>query len=532
LPKEEGPSTPTLKRRARWLALAFVPSSLLLSFTTYLTTDLASVPLLWTLPLALYLSTFVFAFARRQLLPTSLWCRLCPFAIVGLLVLLLSRSVGPLWLILPIHLATFFVTAMFCHGELARDRPTTTHLTEFYLWIAMGGLLGGVLNALAAPLVFHSAAEYPLTLVLACFLLPRSASARENTASLVLNGLVPVCLAGIIAVVWGRAEDMLAPETEANAREFACALPVLGLLFLGRPTRFGLTVGMLTCLVAAAPARSDRTLLTARSFYGIHRVMLDPQRRFHELIHGTTTHGVQSLDPARRREPMAYFYRTGPLGQVFEALQGPLARKKIAVMGLGSGTMACYVGPGQHLTFYEIDSAVVEIARNPTLFTYLQDCPGKIDITLGDGRLTLAQAPAHGYDLIAADAFSSDSIPLHLLTREALQLYLSKLAPGGLIVFQISNRYVDLEPVLGDLAADAGLACLAQIEVDIRPEEWREGKTPSGFLIMARRRQDFGVLADDARWHEVLGRHDARIWTDDYSNILSVLEWQKLVPTW
>jgi hypothetical protein len=413
-------------------------------------------------------------------------------------------------------------------------RPAARYLTAFYLWMSVGGVLGGLFNALVAPLVFRSVAEYPLVLVIACLLLPRPAAVKDRTWSKWLDLAIPV---GFVAIggllLWGVARGLVdTGRYPANPiiGGLLCALPVLAFPFVGRPIRLGLSVGALTLLGAANPVQKERTLLTDRSFFGVHRVLVDRKDEFHMLVHGNTNHGIQSLDPARNREPLSYFTHTGPLGQLFDAFSGPRIKRNIAVLGLGSGTIACYVGPDQQLTFYEIDPLVLKIARDPDYFTFLTDCPGKVDIVLGDGRLTLRGAPEHSFDVIIADAFSSDSIPLHLVTREALQLYLSRLKANGIVVFQISNRYLDLEPVLGDLAADADLVCMAQVDLNVTEEQARAGKTPSHFVVMAHRWEDMGGLENDSRWRHVSGRSSVRIWTDDFSNIFSVIRTGQLAP--
>jgi hypothetical protein len=270
-----------------------------------------------------------------------------------------------------------------------------------------------------------------------------------------------------------------------------------------------------------------RALYTERSFFGIHRIDRKAARLSGEeyvwLYNGTTVHGFQSLDPERRREPLSYYYRTGPVGQVFSAFSDVGAQHRIAVVGLGAGALACYGQPGQELTFYEIDPAVERIARDPRYFTFLQDCRAKFSVIHGDARLSLRNAADRYYDFVILDAFSSDSIPLHLITREALELYLSKLSDGGLLVFHTSNRYLDLHPVLGDLAESLGLVSLSQEELSINEAEQRQGKMASTWLVMARTREDFGRIADDERWSALSGRVGSRLWTDDFSNIFSVL---------
>jgi hypothetical protein len=267
-------------------------------------------------------------------------------------------------------------------------------------------------------------------------------------------------------------------------------------------------------------------LHTERNFYGVLRVTRDPLGPFYRLVHGNTIHGRQSLEPTRRREPLSYYHRSGPLGQVFAVYNYRPAALNVGVVGLGVGSMAGYGLPGENWTFYEINPAVAKIARDTNYFSFLADCEAaRWNIVLGDARLRLREAPDSGYGLLVIDAFSSDSIPLHLITREALQLYLSKLAPGGLLAFHISNRCLELEGVLGDLAKDARLLCHAQDEMDPGALNMAAGADQCHWLVMARRREDLGRIGRDSRWLPIASRKKPQVWTDDFSNIVSVFKW-------
>jgi spermidine synthase len=264
-----------------------------------------------------------------------------------------------------------------------------------------------------------------------------------------------------------------------------------------------------------------------RGFFGVHRVEYWERgnERYHALVNGSTLHGMQSLTPDRQREPLTYYHRTGPIGQVFDMLQQRQKPQDVAVLGLGVGSLACYNQPGQRWTFYEIDPQVVQTARDPRFFTLLRDCAPTARIVLGDGRLSLTRAEDQQFDLIVLDAYSSDSIPLHLATRESLALYLQKLAPRGLLAYHISNRYVNIRPVLANLALDAGLESLVQLD-PVTAEQAALGKTASEWIIMARERDDFGELSHDERWQKLLGQPGGDVWTDDFSSITSVLRFR------
>jgi hypothetical protein len=504
----------------RWVALAMIPSSLMLGVTTYITTDIASVPLLWMIPLALYLLTFILVFARRPPLPHSWMVRLLPTVVVPLALILSGGWVQPF--LVPLHLLVFFAAAMVCHGELARSRPPAERLTEFYLALALGGMLGGVLNALVAPLVFDRVVEYPLMMVLACLALPGVGRDARRLRERPRDALIP---ATILVLSAGLATNVLGvSETLVGVAGVMLASGLLILIWLSsarRPLRFALGIGAVLLGCGLSPGVSGRVVHRERGFFGVLRVTHVEEGNYHRLHHGTTLHGQQCLSPGRRREPLTYFHRTGPIAQVFDAVHARSPGAAIAIVGLGAGTMACYATPDQRWTFYEIDPAVVRIARDPRYFTFLHDCrAASLDIVLGDARLRLQDAPEQGYALIILDAFSSDAVPVHLLTREAVRLYRRKLAAGGIIVFNISNRFIDFNPIMGRLARDAGLVCRIRSDLIVPPNLRRQGKQDSIWAVLAARVEDFGALANDPRWLPPRLRAGEAVWTDDYSDLV------------
>lgn len=506
----------------RWIALAFVPSSLMLGVTTYMTTDIASIPLFWVIPLALYLLTFILTFARRPPLPHRWVVLSFPFA-AALLTFLLGIFAGSQTETrdIPFHLACFFLAAMLCHGELVQRRPHSTHLTAFYLAMSFGGVLGGVFNALIAPVVFDRVAEYPIALLLACLLLPGKPAQASRVRPLLLDLLWPAAVGllawGVITLL-GRSSTLNGDavlKVTIGAAAFACYT------LRNHPLRFALALAAILLVAGMFNGQFERALYQRRGYFGVLRVSYDPASHAHELVNGHTLHGMQSLYPDRRREPLTYYFRTGPIGQVFDKLRGRLDRASLAIVGLGAGTLAAYAQPGQHWDFFDIDPVVERIARDPGLFTYLEDSrASSIKVNLGDARLRLQDAPEHGYTLIVLDAFGSDSIPIHLLTREALRLYLSKLAEGGVIAFHISNRYIDLGPVVGGLARDAGKSCLIQSDREISAEETKQNKFASDWAVVAGRAADLDVLQQDPRWEPPVLRDQESVWTDDYSNLV------------
>ena len=505
------------RTKVRWTLLAFVPSSFLLAVTTHITTDVAAVPLLWVIPLVLYLLSFTMVFGRRTIVSQPFLVRWQPVGLICLLILdFWGRSASSPWL-LPLHLVVFFLTALVCHGELAATKPPASRLTEFYLYIALGGVLGGIFNALVAPALFESVLEYPLTLLVACAVRPRltdKAPARSARWDIAL------ILGACVALVGARIGSSDRPA--AATAVVASALAALICLRMSRdPTRFTLAVaGVVIAGVIADMARPD-VLLKERNFFGVREVREDAQAHMRVLMHGTTRHGAQSIDPGKRREPISYYNRQGPLGDVFRAMP-PAAGRNIAVVGLGTGAMAAYAGAGESWAFYEIDPDIARVARDTSYFTYLSDTPAQVEVVLGDGRLSLAKAPSGYYDLIVLDAFSSDAIPTHLLTLEALTVYQSKLSDEGVLVFHLSNRYLDLEPVLGRLVHTAGVSGIIRVNTARTQELIQSDGDPSIWAALAPRASNLRGLLNDERWQPLEIREGVALWTDDFSNIFSV----------
>ncbi|HEY7140298.1 MAG TPA: fused MFS/spermidine synthase [Methylomirabilota bacterium] len=515
------PITPA--RRARWVVLAAVPSSLMLSVTTYLSTDIAAIPLLWVVPLAIYLLTFTLVFGRRRIVPHRVWVEILPVALLPLVLILVARANEPLALVIPTHLVVFFIAAMVCHGELVGDRPDPRHLTEFYLWISVGGVTGGAFTALLAPVVFTNVLEYPLVLAILPLLPARPAAAWQGRVRQVLDILLPLGLGAVtVALIVGLERAGLGGVWIGPAIGL---VTLLCLAFWRRPVRFAL--GLAALLLAGSVYRGEegQLLYAERSFFGVSRVTRDPSGQYHMLMHGTTLHGMQGLAPARRREPLTYFHPNGPLGQFFAAVDGPVPRRAVAVVGLGAGSLACYGKPEQRWTFYEIDPTVLRIAGNTAFFTFLRDCPPKPFVILGDARLTLVHAPDAAYDLIILDAYSSDAPPMHLITLDAVRLYLTKLAPGGVLLFNISNRHLVLEPVLGVIARAAGLVARTRDDVHVDDAERRTGRVESQWVAMARREEDLGALRSNALWKAPTAPPGAQPWTDNFASLLTAFRW-------
>lgn len=528
----------TAALRIRWVLLAFVPSSLLLAVTAHITTDLASVPLLWIIPLVLYLLTYVIVFSRKPILPHMWMVKLHSYVVLLFVVVLYTDSFFPLPFVLVFHLLTFFVTAIVCHRELANRRPATTHLTEFYLWMSVGGVLGGAFNALLAPLIFDSIVEYPIAIVLACMLRPLFDG--EPRGRWVRDVLYPAALAvGLFAVYVVDPWKYVAPEAQSIAFGlFAAVAAMIVFGFSPRPLRFALGVAV---LIAGANVLSLFTgVLNAefmtRSFFGVHRVIHDSDAGVYSLMHGSTVHGAQSIDPRGWRKPLGYYIEDGPVGQLFAGVNDNRLPRRVGIVGLGAGAMACYRRKHDHWTFFEIDVAVLELARDDRYFHYLDECAGDTGTVLGDARLSLVEEPDGEFDVLVIDAFSSDSIPVNLITREAIALYLEKLAEDGVLAIHISNKFLDLEPVLGNLAHELNLAArIQQFDPGHHDSSAESAGTPgandpayrfaSTWVVLGANGHALKKIADDERWRLLRPDPAVGVWTDDYSNIVRVLRW-------
>ncbi len=517
---------PTLGNIIFWIFCAFVPSSLMLGVTTHITTNLASIPLLWVVPLALYLLTFILVFARRHLLPQAFMARAMPIVVLALGPCFFISFRASEWLLVPIHLLAFFAAAMVGHGSLAASRPNPRYLTKYYLWMSVGGVLGGLFNAIVAPLVFEQVVEYPMAMVLACLLLPIGAAHKKRKRSwwdvIMPLGLTALCTGLFIAVT------TIGIQKHILAFTILFAPPALICFsFKERPLRFALGYAVVLVTIAFyADFKKGNILHSERNFFGVKRVILNPEGDIYHFYHGNTLHGAQFNSPMRRDEPLTYYHRTGPIGDIFTTFSGVGQTPPVSIVGLGVGAMASYAQPGQQFTFYEIDPGVVRIARDTQYFSFLADCRGRYDIILGDGRLTMARAPEEHYGIIIIDAFNSDAIPVHLITREAIDLYLSKLQDRGVLVFHVSNRYLRLNLLLGNLAEELGLSCMEKDEPEVnRDNDATRGKFASQYVIMARRQDILMKLSDIPNWKKLLGEPDIPIWTDKYSSFLKILLW-------
>lgn len=504
------------KTRGTWVLLAFLPSSLMLGVTQYLTTDIAAVPLMWVLPLALYLLTFIIVFAKRRL-PSIVPPMALPWLVVALVFLNM-----PLWAIVFVHLAIFFALALHFHRRLADARPSTEHLTEFYLWMSTGGALGGVFNALIAPVVFDRLVEYFVILALAVALLPVGEEVLGDKAGdfkpKVGRFIAPVGIIIVGAVFLGYAVEYIAWDSPWRFGLGVAVIGVAAVLSYFFPKASNVLLAWVFVLGIIHEFTTVGIHEHKRSFYASYKVFDRTSKgvKSRRVSHGTTSHGAQILDGEKSGMPVAYYHWSSPIGQVFDAVP----HQRVGVVGLGAGAMAAYADRGEHFDFYEIDPAVEDIARE--WFTYLEDCGERCDVIIGDGRRKLAEQPDDAYDIIVLDAYNSDAIPTHLLTREAMRLYMDKLKPEGVLALHLSNRYLEIQDVAGALAKDAGLEAITQLHIP-DAEDKRYYVLASRYTIVAREPSHFGELSVSDKW-EPSPAGDI-IWTDDYTNIIDVIDW-------
>lgn len=506
-------------RRIRWMLLAAVASSLLLSVTMQIATDVMTAPLFWVAPLAIYLLTFVVAFSAGRKPARRLLVLLTTIGIVLCFTIVVAPTVLPLWFALVVLLGTLFVGALLCHGDLADDRPSAARLTDFYLAMAAGGAIGGIANSLVAPVLFQSVAEFPLTLgVLALIARPPR---RPQRGELVLAACVVMAMAIAAAgVSTGRTGG-------ASAGGFPWQIVPLGVLAIAvllpaRPLVFATASGLAVLFVVTGMHIVDPIVDQGRSFFGVSRVT--ETARVRTMAHGVTVHGAQFRDSARRDLPVSYYYPRGPLG--WAVSQAP-ANAEIGIVGLGAGSLAPLGRAGQHLTYFEIDPLVERMARRD--FTYLRDSRATVDVRIGDGRQLLAGVPDDRFDLLMIDAFTSDAIPMHLLTDEALALYLRKLKPSGLLVMHISNRYADLSRVFrGWSEATGHRVAIDQFVPDASEDS--AGVLATVAVAISRAPAALAPLAATRQWFWLDADGPAVRWTDDRANLLSVIDRNVLRP--
>ncbi len=527
----------TWRRRLYWLLLAAVPSGLMLSTTTHITTDIMAMPMLWVLPLSAYLISFILVFSGHGAWHARNATWLAPFALLlfgGLGLVSVGQSASLYGLA---SVAMLLVVATALHGALAADRPAPAQLTDFYLWMSAGGVVGGLFPALVAPMIFDWVYEHPILLVAAALLLPARPLTRRIAGLWQGRGgvarILRVLTPGLaLALSWWLGASFNLVSTPPSQVAVVAFMVGLAILAIGRPLMFAWLLAMLMLGLGGWQQIDISTIDRARqrSFFGIYTIENVQSISSRRLLHGTTLHGAQSLDPALSREPQTYYAPESGVGLALRAapdLFGEAAR--IGVVGLGTGTLACHATPLQDWTFYEIDPLMVDIATDPRVFSYLAQCKPDARIVVGDARLKLAEEPAGRFDVLAVDAFSSDAIPLHLLTREAFETYMTRLSRDGLLVVHVSNRFLDLEPVVAAIAEGQGLAA-RQFYYIPEPERAAEGFTynASIWIVLARDEAAMNRFTEatgrSGDWIPLAGRADVPEWTDGFASALPVLK--------
>ncbi len=513
---------PTWTDTARWVVLAAIPSALLISVTSHISTDIAAAPFMWVIPLALYLVTFVIVFQTRPVLRHEWMVAIEPLFIVALVGVMVFDIRSYLPGLLALNVVTFFVITMVCHGELSASRPDARHLTAFYMWMSAGGVIGGIFAGLIAPNIFSWVIEYPALIVLAILCRPGLEMPTNTRTRLLWLGA-----AAVVAVVAfpGLTERYVTDEKAFNWT--VGAMLVVAGLVSREPLPFAAVIAVV--FVIGQVYRPDSEVReTMRSFFGVHKITETSDGQYRVFLHGTTIHGAERLrddngEQITGKPPLiTYYHVNSPMGVTVKAVRervgGPI---KVAVVGLGTGTFACFAEPGDSFVFYEIDASVEKMARDPAYFRYLTECAPNAPIRLGDARLTLAET-ADQYDLIVLDAFSSDAIPIHLMTREAMATYVSRLAPHGIVLMHVSNRHMELASVVAGIAHANGLTSRVNNRAARDDEDDSKYLFTSTVVISARAEADFAALRDDSDWKEI-EPEAGDIWTDDYSNVVGAI---------
>ncbi len=524
---------PTWARRAGWVCLAFVPSGLLVAFTSYVTTDIAAAPFLWVVPLAMFLGTFILVFRDSPLVPHRVMLLLQPLVTaIVLFGIAMTGSHG--WMMTAAGgTLAFFVTTMVCHKELYDQRPSSGHVTEFYLWMSFGGVLGGTFSALAAPQLFNSIWEFPLLLVLGMAMRPgflkrpgkqdlRELAVMGGAAALVLVLMTAALSAGMMTVAQAELGRMAIIVTVG-------ALAVVNSTSALRQTTFIALGALAVVLLPSAMNRGD----AERSFFGVHRVTTIANGQVRTLLHGTTIHGAQRIKDEDGQPidhapvPMVYYHPGGPAARAVTAARRATGKSsagfRAGVVGLGTGAMACHARADERWRFFEIDPVVLKIAGDRKQFTFLAACQPNADVVLGDARLTLAREGAGSFDYLLIDAFSSDAVPVHLLTQEAIALYLDRLSPNGILALHVSNRHLDLQTVASATAKALPGAFVAL--ADDRNKGRGLDAVPSRVVLVTRSPQAFREVLS-LPYVNAVDDVGVTPWTDDFSNIISAL-WRK-----
>lgn len=511
-------------RALRWIAVAALPVALMLGVTTYLTTDVASAPFIWAIPLALYLVSFIITFGRHWRVPPIIAGYLAAASVLLVVLVEIERFEVNELARAGIHIAAAFLAAVLAHSVLYADRPPAEQLTTFYLLMSVGGAIGGTFVSLVAPIAFNDVYEYPLLLALVLFLRPAPRWSPTSGMWRALLLVAELAAAGIIAIALaGAATKDPVLEARFVADGWLLVTLLVPVVLIVRRAGIALLFAVLLALVTFS--EPETRLFRDRNFFGTTRVI--EENGIRHIKHGTTLHGGQLIDPARRREGTTYYTQEGPLGDIVRELQRDGDFDEVGIVGLGSGAILAHARDGQRFTFYEIDPVVIRAAKDPDLFTWISDANVPVRIVEGDARKEL-ETERRQFDLLAMDAFSSDAIPVHLMTVEAMRLDLDRLAPDGVLAMHVSSRHLDLLPVISANAARLGLTARTRVD---RPSPKRalRGATASRWVVLVEDEQRLGAIADDPHWKPLPDPDDERAWTDDFSNVAQTIKW---LPSW
>ncbi len=512
------------KQIAVFLCLSAVPSALTIAVTSHVTVDVASAPFMWVIPLSLFLLTFVLSFRDKPFMHVGTLAALLPWAVlVGAGAIFLS-AVLLFAAVLFGTMLSFFIAVLYCHSRLYQLRPHASQLTAFYLWMSFGGVIGGIFAGLVAPNLFDWVIEYPMLLLVVLFLVPQKPGTTRTSA-------IANIVAGTIAaaVLWFATQWGILPALESAA---VCAILIVGVVALAaivqlkwQAVSFQLLI--LTVPLAVLYQSNQRVVHMERSFFGVIKVADTRDKSHRTMVHGTTVHGSIASGAFEAEvgqgtpEPLAYYHVSGEMADTLRAARdnsgGTLSHA--GIVGLGTGSFLCHRQDGESWTVYEIDKAVIDVASNPSYFRFVSDCGSGMEMVLGDARLTLNDAADDMFDYLLIDAFSSDAIPVHLMTREAIALYLAKLAPHGILALHISNRHLELASVLAAIAEQDGYAIRfaesGRDENVARPDQ----VYGSDVVALARHEIHLAPLLSDPRWKEIRS-NGVHPWTDDYSNVV------------
>lgn len=539
-------------QRVRYIVLAAIPSSLMLGVTTIVSTDAGSFPLMWSIPLALYLITFILVFAKRKLLPHRWIVRATPFFLLAMpLVMTIDLGDNPA-LMIAAHFAVFFVVAMACHGEMARLRPPVEQLTEFYLMMSIGGVVGGAFNSLLAPVLFNSILEYPIVLIAASLALPawREIADGQNSTdrspapswlSIEKIWAVPVALLVLLSGVWAF-EYSLLTLFRPLVMLLGFAVPAAVCILLARsPRRFVPCYALLLLGYPFIHVNHDVTL-KQRGFFGVNEIATVGE--FRTLINGRTQHGMQRIEETENPLPLSYYHPDGPVGDLFRQFGDQ--QNRIGVVGLGVGTIAAYGQANQQLDFYEIDPIVYQMASDENYFSYLSSARSDVEVILGDARVQLdarrkrmsrltnvawrpnsneTQTKNRLYGMMILDAFGSDSVPIHLLTEEAVELYLDSLDENGLLAIHISSKFMNFIPVGAALSQHFGLHSAVRTDAQLTQSDRQSGRSASRYMIFSRDKETIDRFLDLENGWQPLKSDRPVHWTDEHANILDVMIW-------